>query len=50
MPDIEDIWDDDEYADYERSKMDPRQLFMMELARNQRKREERERAEQEGEG
>lgn len=44
MPDINDIWSDDEFNDLEREKMDPRERRLAEMAANQRRREAEQRA------
>ncbi len=33
MTDIDDIWSDDEFAEYERSKMDPRERYLADMRR-----------------
>lgn len=39
MPDINDIWSDDEDAEHQRQNMDPLALRMMQMAINQRRME-----------
>lgn len=39
MPDIDDIWSDDEFAEYENSKLDWRERSMRQMAMNQARRE-----------